>query len=87
MSGLAVPLKVSVLIVVDAVLLTVCAPMIFSRLLIVESDSLSANSILYIVTLHVPAVPLAPRSLTSLPLMSAVNVASGVFPEFVAIML
>ena len=83
MSGLADPLKVLVSIVVDAVLLTVCAPMILSLLLIVESDSLSANRTLYSVTLQVPAVPLAPLNLTSLPLMSAVNVANGVLPELV----
>ena len=43
-------------------------------LLTSESD----NSTRYIVILHVPAVPLAPLSLTLPPLMSAVNVASGV---------
>ena len=42
-----------------------------------RADSLSDSSILYIVILHVPAVPLAPRSLTLPPLISAVNVASG----------
>ena len=83
MSGLADPLKVLVSIVVEEVLLTVCAPMILSLLLIVESDSLSANRTLYSVTLQVPAVPLAPLNLTSLPLMSAVNVANGVLPGLV----
>ena len=83
MSGLADPLNEFVSIVVDAVLLTVCAPIILSLLFIVEADSLSANSILYNVTLQVPAVPLAPLSLTSLPLISAVNVANGVLPELV----
>ena len=46
-------------------------------------DSLSDKSTLYIVILHVPAVPLAPLSLTFPPLMSAVNVASGVDSAFV----
>ena len=50
-------------------------------------DSASDNKTLYMVTLHVPAVPLAPLSLTFPPLMSAVNVASGVDSAFVMIRL
>ena len=76
------PRKESVSMVVEAVLLTVWAPMTFSNVPL-ESDSSSANAILYMVTLHVPAVPFAPRTLTFPPLMSAVNVANGVLPELV----
>ena len=86
MSGLAVPLKLLVSIVVDAVLLTCCAPITFSYVPL-ESDSLSARSILYMVTLQVPAVPLAPLNLTFPLLMSAANVAKDVFPEFVVMLL
>ena len=50
-------------------------------------DSASDNKTLYMVTLHVPAVPLAPLSLTFPPLMSAVNVASGVDSAFVIMVL
>ena len=50
-------------------------------------DSASDNKTLYIVILHVPAVPFAPLSLTFPPLMSAVNVASGVVCAFVMIKL
>ena len=67
-------------------LLTVWAPIIFSYVPL-ESDSLSASKILYIVTLQVPAVPFAPRSLTLLPLMSAVKVAKEVLAEFETIVL
>ena len=51
------------------------------------ADSVSDKSTLYIVILHVPAVPLEPRTLTFPPLMSAVNVASGVNSAFVMIVL
>ena len=77
MSGLTSPLKVFVSIVVVAVLLTVCAPLTTSYV-VDASDSSSANMILYIVTLQVPAVPFAPLNLTFPPLISAVKVASGV---------
>ena len=50
-------------------------------------DSLSDISILYMVTLQVPAVPLEPRSLQFPPLMSAVNVANGVVELFDIIVL
>ena len=56
------PRKESVSMVVEAVLLTVWAPMTFSNVPL-ESDSSSANAILYMVTLHVPAVPFAPDRL------------------------
>ena len=51
------------------------------------ADSVSDNRTLYIVILHVPAVPLAPLTLTLPPLMSAVKVANGVNSAFVMIVL
>ena len=51
------------------------------------SDSSSANIILYIVTLQVPAVPFSPLNLTLLPLISAVKVAKGVLAELETIVL
>ena len=82
MSGLTSPLHVLESIVVDAVLLTVWAPITFSYVLD-ASDSSSANIILYIVTLQVPAVPFSPLNLTLLPLMSAVKVARFVLEVLV----
>ena len=80
-SGDAVPLNVLVSIVVDPVLVTFFAPNT-STYVPSSAEVSSANRILYIVTLQVPAVPFCPRSLALPPLMSAVKVANGVDSPF-----
>ena len=49
-----------------------------------ESDSVSLNKILYILTAVFGSFPDA-RSLTSLPLISAVNVSNGLLPVYMSL--